>query len=330
MEEIGNSIIKKLISLPQNLPKFPTDHSTLHPVESPPTFRCIPSTSDIISDLICSKSPNFYDFINRYGNPDVEYPIFLESMLNSCEGKPWKENRRLYGAIDIDATADGLESCGLEIPFRNPQEHVQSDEGWVSSWTPPGAISHTHMDFYGSTQYFVHISGEKLWLMWPPTERNLAFFSTLHKQPWKADRTLKCIEMLEGLQLLYNDSPLTPFALKPNTLHACVSFSSSIHSGIRVCSLPYFDLSYSLIEWGIGWIRGKNGMTRSELTEEADAIQYEINMWSILVKKNRHHRHFTTIKDKLKELTVSLVEIRKKLDVVPPLFAVKWCHNEYV
>lgn len=318
MLEIGNSIINKLLRLPQTLSKHPNDNSTLHSIESPPTFRSTPQKSDIIQDLIKGKNPNYYDFVNRYGNPDVEYPIFLASMFSACEGNPWEENRRLYGALEIEATSHGLGSCNIEIPFIKPQEQIESEEGWTSSWTPPGAISHTHMDFYGSTQYFIHISGEKLWLMWPPTERNLEWFSLLHKQPWTPHRTLECIEKLEGLQLLYNDSPLTPFILKPNTLHACISLSSCIHSGMRLWSLSSFDVSSLLMEWGIEWIKGAHGLNRSELIDEADSLAYEISMWSVLVKQNKNYGNLSQLKNRLKELTESLRQIRNKLEVAPP------------
>jgi len=319
MLPIGNSIIDKLLSLPQEFPKVPKDYSTLHPVESPPTFRCVPSASDIISDLVLAKSSNIYDFVNRYGNPDVEYPVFLDSMIKACEGISWKENRKLYGALDIYATSNGLGSCGLEIHFDKPQENIQDKEGWASAWTPPGAITHTHMDFYGSMQYFIHLYGNKLWLLWPPSEKNLAFFSTLHKQTASTNRTLECILHLEGLQLLYHDSSPAPFILKPNTLHACISFTSSIHAGVRIWSVPSFDISLSIMEWALRWIKGNNGLTRSELIDEADSLQNEIEMWSLLVKKNRNISSSSRIQNSLKFLKASLSGIHKKLEAVPPM-----------
>ena len=319
MFPIGNAIIDKLLSLPQAFPKYPNDYSTLHFVESPPTFRSVPSVSDVISDLVRAKTPNIYDFVNRYGHPDVEYPVFLDCMLKACEGISWRENRRLYGALDICATEDGLGSCGIEIHFNKPQEILQDDDGWSSTWTPPGAISHTHMDFYGSMQYFIHLSGDKLWLLWPPTEKNLEIFSTSHKQTADPNRTLDCILHLEGLQLLYQDSAPSPFILKPNTLHACISFTSSIHAGIRIWNFPCFDISLYIMEWALQWMRGNSGLTRSELIDEADSLQNEIKMWSLLIKKSKNTCGSPNIKRNLKLLNESLSGIRKKLEVMPPL-----------
>ena len=319
MFPIGNSIIDKLLSLPQEFPKHPKDFSTLHLVESPPTFRTVPLASDVISDLVKAKSPNVYDFVNRYGHPDVEYPVFLDCMLKACEGITWRENRRLYGALDICATEDGLGSCGIEIHFDKPHENLQDEEGWSSTWTPPGAISHTHMDFYGSMQYFFHLSGDKLWLLWPPTENNLEFFSTLHKQTAGPNRTLECILHLEGLQLLYQNSAPSPFILKPNTLHACISFTSSIHAGVRIWSVPCFDISLSIMEWALNWMKGNSGLTRSELLDEADSLQSEIETWSLLVKKGKNTSASSYIKRNLKLLNASLLGIRNKLEVTPPL-----------
>jgi hypothetical protein len=314
MFPIGNSIIDKLLSLPHEFPKYPKDYSTLHPVELPPTFRTIPSTSDIINDLVQGKSPNVYDFVNRYGHPDVEYSFLLDSILKACEGISWRENRRLYGALDICSTSKGLGSCELGIHFDKPQENMEDEDGWSSTWTPPGAITHTHMDYYGSMQYFIHLSGHKLWLLWPPTENNLAFFSTLHKQTAGINRTLECILHLEGLQLLYNESSLSPFILKPNTLHACISFTSSIHTGVRIWSIPSFDISLSIMVWALEWIKGNNGLTRSELIDEADSLQYEMEMWSLLVKKNGNVSKLSHIRKSLNFLKQSLSGICKKLD----------------
>jgi len=70
--------------------------------------------------------------------------------------------------------------------------------------TPPWAITHTHMDYYGCNQYMVHLFGHKIWLLlWPPTEKNLAIFGLHYMQLPNSDTTLSCIQELEGLQVFY-------------------------------------------------------------------------------------------------------------------------------
>jgi glyoxylase-like metal-dependent hydrolase (beta-lactamase superfamily II) len=55
--------------------------------------------------------------------------------------------------------------------------------------TPPGAITHTHMDHYGREQYFAHLFGEKIWLLWPPSAKNLEIFGKYHMQSTPEDLT---------------------------------------------------------------------------------------------------------------------------------------------
>jgi len=69
--------------------------------------------------------------------------------------------------------------------------------------TPPWAIIHTHMDYYSCNQYMVHLFGHKIWLLWPPTEKNLAIFGLHHMQLPNSDTTLRCIQELKGLQVFY-------------------------------------------------------------------------------------------------------------------------------
>ncbi|KAF8798134.1 hypothetical protein BYT27DRAFT_7026565, partial [Phlegmacium glaucopus] len=105
---------------------------------------------------------------------------------------------------------------------------------WISTWTPPAAISHTHMDYYGSMQYMVHLHGKKLWILWPPTPKNLAWFSLRHKKRADANLTLDSIRHLDGLQLHFLDDVETRFVIKPNVLHACLSFRTSAHTAVQV------------------------------------------------------------------------------------------------
>ncbi len=249
-------------------------------------------------------------------------PEFILSILQAGDGHTWDDSRRLYGALDIRESDIGIGSCNIKaFPFNKQKESLVDEGGWSSTWTPPGAISHTHMDFYGSMQYFIHFYGKKLWLLWPPTPRNLEWFLSHHKQRANNNRTLDCINNLEGLQLHYVDNCEVIFVLKPNTLHACISFSSSGHTGVQVRSLEHFDESYRIMLWGIQWLKTgfyrALGQSRAELLQEADELKDEVDKWNILAKKNPKHHSITGVKEKVKDIIQRLSEVTCLLNVSP-------------
>jgi len=265
---------------------------------------------------------NVFDFVNQYGDPDSEYPNFILSMLCAAEGRDWNDSHRLYGALNIAESPTGIGSCSLKaFPFSHQQESLVDEGGWASTWTPAGAISHTHMDFYGSMQYLIHIDGKKLWLLWPPTPRNLERFSSQHKQRANGNRVLDSIRHLEGLQLHYVDNSEIFFVLKPNTLHACISFSNSCHAGVQVWSLNNFDESYAMMEWGIKWLNssfsGTQGQSRAVLLEEVDTLKGEAEKWKILAKGNPNHSLTQGVKQKVKDFTQKLAKVIGPLSITP-------------
>jgi len=98
------------------------------------------------------------------------------------------------------------------------------------------SITHLHMDHYSATQYFIHLMGAKLWLKWPPTEHNLSYLSTFHRQQAQVDQITNCIAHIEGLEVFWIKQPLTMFTLRPNTIHICISIVGShqlVHVGPR-------------------------------------------------------------------------------------------------
>ena len=327
MLPVGASILQELLSLPQVLKKSPEDDSTLILLKTstdPASGGGSPTLGHVIRDLVhpLADNHNIFDFVNRYGDPDVEYPEFFINMLHATEGRAWDDSRRLFGALHIRATKDGIGSCHLgSYPFSSEQKSLVDDAGWVSTWTPPAAISHTHMDYYGSLQYIIHFYGKKLWILWPPTPHNLRWFSLLHKKRADANLTLDCIRNLEGLQLNFLDSTETRFVVQPNTLHACLSFSSSAHTAVQVWSYSHFDESYAIMEWGLQWLRGlytSRGQSRAEMIEEADTLKDEMEKWCSLAKRNPNDPSTSRLQKEIKVLMDRLGEIRNQLNIPPP------------
>ncbi|KAJ7790948.1 hypothetical protein B0H14DRAFT_3161158 [Mycena olivaceomarginata] len=101
-----------------------------------------------------------------------------------------------------------------------------------SVWTPSGWFTDTHVDGNGTSQTLAHVEGEKLWLVWPATEKNLAWWGINHPSPLHGREPLtpSALDNLEGLQVLHVIQPCT-FILPPFAIHSVISFSTSSHTG---------------------------------------------------------------------------------------------------
>ncbi|KJA22336.1 hypothetical protein HYPSUDRAFT_54897 [Hypholoma sublateritium FD-334 SS-4] len=323
VKERGFDILKALLALSTPLSKIPVDDSNIIIPPNLPEYRNSPTLGHVIRDLVHPDNHNVFDFVNQYGDPDIEYPEFILNMLLSRENSEWQDTFRLYGALDIRESEAGLGSCHINAaPYSQQKESLVDSGGWSSTWTPAGAISHTHMDFYGSLQYFIHFHGKKLWLLWPSTPNNLDYFSAHHKERANNNRTLDCINHLEGLQVYYAENPEEVFILKPNTLHACVSFSMCGHTAIRVWNLEHFDDSRRMMEWGYNWIKASfyksSGRSRFELMQEVEKVKDDAENWLTLIKRNSKHASAKGIKTTVKALLKRLSDLSSLLSVVPP------------
>ncbi|KAJ7816553.1 hypothetical protein B0H13DRAFT_2136618 [Mycena leptocephala] len=95
-------------------------------------------------------------------------------------------------------------------------------EPWTASVrTPPGWFSDMHVDFAGLAQAIVHCDGEKLWLFWPATAKNLDWWGMQHPQPWigHPSRLLEALDAMEGLEVMHVTDAcafiVPPFAFTP-------------------------------------------------------------------------------------------------------------------
>ena len=103
-----------------------------------------------------------------------------------------------------------------------------------SVWTPTGWFTDTHVDGNGMSQIMVHFEGEKLWLVWPPTKKNLNWWGLNHPCPpggvGRQQLAISALKNLEGLELLHVTEPCA-FILPPFAIHSVISFSTSTHTG---------------------------------------------------------------------------------------------------
>ncbi|KAK7015452.1 hypothetical protein R3P38DRAFT_3204740 [Favolaschia claudopus] len=105
----------------------------------------------------------------------------------------------------------------------------RGQETWAASVrTPPGWFSDMHTDFAGLAQAIVHFEGEKLWLLWPATQKNLHWWGLQHPQPWIGHPS-RLLDALEGLEVMHVSDPCA-FIVPPFCIHAVIAFSGSSHT----------------------------------------------------------------------------------------------------
>ncbi|KAJ3889807.1 hypothetical protein GG344DRAFT_66791 [Lentinula edodes] len=112
----------------------------------------------------------------------------------------------------------------------------------VITFTQNGAFTLPHTDGMGSSMRIGHLSGAKLWILWPPTEKNLAINFSQWFEPgvYKGGELGWFLQRLENPELVLFDGNIT-VDLPPCTIHACLSLTQSSHVGQYFCRSDGFD-----------------------------------------------------------------------------------------
>lgn len=258
-----------------------------------------PQMSHVINDLV-SISQNQIDSIDC-----VDYSSFetlhmrpgeiLSSFIRGPAVSDWGvgKNNRALGALSIPMRKAGLALCRLEMPEEMKGEFVFDEKSkaiqWSSCLSPMGAHTSTHMDFHGSSQVIVHITGEKLWLLWPPTRKNLHWFNDIRDKLSTGDTTLDSIRNLEGLQVLLTSDVPFAFQIPPYCLHAVLTLTPSAHTGCRVWGYPTFEVAMEALQVDLEWIGnpGAYGYSSEKSFGTLQAVLEDLKGWKRLVKETR-------------------------------------------
>ena len=316
LHKVGKGIFETLLNWPNPLPPVPNDESTIKIHGKPTRGAMDPTLSLVLEDMLQGKDCNVSEFISRVAEPSISPAKVIASMMNPstlCDMST--PDRRLYGALDIVCSPTGLGSCKFRAAeYETSTKNWIPNKSWTTALTPPGAITHTHMDYYGRNQYMVHLFGHKIWLLWPPTEKNLKIFGLYHTQLPDSDTTSRCMQELEGLQIFYAKEEQA-FVLQPNVLHACICLGTSAHSGTWVWMLQDIGKSLRLVKWGLDWIMKSYGReaTTAGLGSEVDIIQSEVDVWRILLSENPTDVDSLAAKEAMEEVENYLQEVKKQL-----------------
>lgn len=189
--------------------------------------------------------------------------------------------------LDVPA---GLTGLGL-IPTKVLPEAKESvtthcvypTNEWAagSAVMPYSTTTNPHIDYEGATSYLIHISGKKIWCVWPLTDHNM---KVLHSTNSFDDNAfLLLLRKLEGLQLLFFDDGPTGFIMPPFTIHGVLTVSTAVHCGGPVYERKNASTSLSTIEKQLELAASLS--TSSDLQEELYRVETSLGHWTTCINR---------------------------------------------
>jgi hypothetical protein len=148
--------------------------------------------------------------------------------------------------------------------------------------SPPGAITDPHIDAPGIGILVIHVTGQKLWLLWPPTPHNLGWMAN-HNDDAHPPYLTSALHHLTDLTVVL----LTPgnrMKMKPGTIHAVLSLDTSAHLALDVCAKDDFRLAKSTMQWEIGWLKRMASSGRGIHKSNAITSLEILEIWSAVAE----------------------------------------------
>jgi hypothetical protein len=241
----------------------------------------------------------------------------LVSMWRSEHAKADDSDVKLYSIPDLPFHEKGSAKCDINLPKCFLERAVVDAENgkdtWSTTFCPPGSITDIHWDYHGASQVMLGISTRKLWLLWPPTQKNLEWWRKHNTRQATGSDTLEAIQKLEGLNVVYQKGRQA-FLMPPFHLHAVLTFEVSAHCGTAIWDHDSWkNTARQVTEWEYSWARDyfQNGFSQEDAQQTFLYLNHSISRWDKLhkklVKKN------TVSKSDLKELGEWVKTFQKKL-----------------
>lgn len=271
--------------------------------------------AQVVEDMLAgSRHVQVTDQAERTAAGEVDRSVLLASLASTSHPETIHEGLRHYNAISFPFSANGSLKAGLTVPqYISQNAHVEKrgrHPGWASTLCTPGSMTDTHMDYHGPSQLMVNSThAEKLWLIWPPTDDNLSWWSSHHTRLAPEDATLEAMAHLEELQVFHCKAG-EAFVIPPYTFHAVLTMQVSAHSGVSFWSYDYLDETMRGLRWEVEWAADfhRHGSTSKEALKELGSLRdTAIPALTSLSKKDHPRR---------KELEGFMVDIKGRVSEV--------------
>jgi hypothetical protein len=165
---------------------------------------------------------------------------------------PYDPHNIPYLVWDLPLTPNGNLTSLISIPgqYRHGYVFSRNEDGEPAitvTITPPATISEPHIDQTGCGTLLIEVLGRKLFIVWPPTPKNLGWFSNkygLHSGTI-FEAALEALEMPYCLLLEQGDY----YLLRPGHIHGVLSTMPSAVAGITVVHRDLRSEGEKVMEW---------------------------------------------------------------------------------
>lgn len=206
-------------------------------------------TSVDLMDVLLAAKDDDVVIINHNDEVQHSRSLLLATLaLNSPVVDP-QDNKQFYRSY----TAFSIPAHG-RFPMKFPNWWddrpavfaLDGNSGQISqsiSIVPTGKITPPHMDYFSTPMTIYHVHGNKLWLFWPPTAKNIS--AVFRSNLLEIDSHIpiaRAIAELEGLKILFVSNPVV-FQMPAGTIHAVVTLTNACHLSLTPLSPELFQES---------------------------------------------------------------------------------------
>jgi hypothetical protein len=284
--------------------------------------RQVPTMAHIMADLdlVPINELTIYDQGLRHGAYGITKPQLMASWFRAPYIREFNPTYRLYNILDLPCHKDGLGQCEITVPpgllEQGMEERIDGVSIRGSAICPAGTLTDIHKDYSGSGQFMISVEGRKLWLIWPPTEKNLKWWTAHHTRTATATLTLDAINNMEGLELLLHEGQES-FLILPYYFHAVLTFEASAHCGSPIWRLDWWqEIAKAAMEWEYLWAKdhAANGFSAKEVDAVLKEMQDAQVHWGALAAKFTAGRISKDLKTWHKHMSKKIKDLRKQIE----------------
>lgn len=272
---LGLSILDALLSFPDRIPSIPTSDPRPEIFVEGQNI----TLNDIVSDLIAQTRCDFYDV--KYDVCDETVGVSRTELIAALPSTLRPTNCTLplqsYSVSTLASRPNSIREYNFRIPKDVGMHAVyEEDEGrplWNSSLCLTGSLADIHLDYCGTTRLVVNIQCNQLWLLWPATPHNLAWWNKSCMRSSHKVSTVDAIKGMRGLEMLHANGPQA-FILPPYHFHTVITFDTSAHASISLWGFRWSDQFRRGFKWVIDFATNYQGYNTS--SEEVEKILISI------------------------------------------------------
>ena len=266
-----------------------------------PIRRCVKSietlqsidTYDLVYNEVFRAPSRSMQFRNvMTGQPETskktQFLEAFEAFRADIGRSPHDPQVRPFVLWALDLPADGELSRRIRIPDEYKVGYVfrsrdEGDPAMNATITAAGSISEPHIDQAGCASFLIELLGRKIFVIWPPTPKNLKWFSGMYGLHNGAifESALEQLEQPECV--IYEQSQID--ILPPGYIHGVLSPENSAIAGAPVVHSSVKSVALIAMEWESKVLeKRQNGspLERSTVASIENGLKEDRRLWEVL------------------------------------------------